>query len=304
MNTDPHRDLMQRLDELHAKVDYLVDRQRILEELVDEMTPIARDALGVAAGRLGELEQRGYMAVGKELMGLADRVVAAYGPQEVHRLGEHIVSILDTLRNLTQPDVLAVANEATDVLHHAHEVEPVGMFKMARATGSDEEVRRGMGVALEILRQLGRARGGDSRPVRSPQPPPTEPPSAGRSELPPPAATVRPSAVSAPEPEAEEIVEWEGVRFTPEGFLLDRDEWTEELAHKMAAALGLELGEEHLLVLLWIREDHASTGASPNVRRMGAGSGVGTKRLYELFPRTPGKTAARLAGVPKPVGCV
>jgi tRNA 2-thiouridine synthesizing protein E len=57
-------------------------------------------------------------------------------------------------------------------------------------------------------------------------------------------------------------------------------------------------------VLRWIRQDFLATGASPNVRRVAGGSGVGTRRMYELFPRTPGKTAAMLAGVPKPIGCV
>ena len=44
--------------------------------------------------------------------------------------------------------------------------------------------------------------------------------------------------------------------------------------------------------------------ADANVRRAASGSGVGTRRMYELFPKTPGKSAAMIAGIPKPAGCV
>ena len=50
--------------------------------------------------------------------------------------------------------------------------------------------------------------------------------------------------------------------------------------------------------------DYADTHASPNVRRFAKGSGVGTGAVYKLFPGTPGKKVAMIAGVPKPVGCV
>ena len=95
-----------------------------------------------------------------------------------------------------------------------------------------------------------------------------------------------------------------GKRFTPEGFLVDANDWDRDLAGAMANALGLELGDEHWTVILWAREAYLSGGSSPNVRRVASGSGIGTKRIYELFPNSPGKTTARLAGIPKPAGCV
>jgi tRNA 2-thiouridine synthesizing protein E len=110
------------------------------------------------------------------------------------------------------------------------------------------------------------------------------------------------AAPAAPNPAGP--VTWEGRSFDAAGFLLDPGTWDEALAVKMASALGLTLSDDHWTVLRWIRQDFLATGASPNVRRVAGGSGVGTRRMYELFPRTPGKTAAMLAGVPKPIGCV
>jgi TusE/DsrC/DsvC family sulfur relay protein len=286
-----------QLDRIEQKLDRLLAAQDSLWEAWDTLVPVARVGLAGAAEELTALEQRGWFAVGRELLALGDRVVSSYGPDDVRALADQIVAILDTVRNATQPDVLALANEAVDVVHHADDVAPVGMFGAVAAT-RDAEVQRGMGVALELLKHLGRARSAASPPARR---------SAAPAEKAAPAlsgstASSGGKASAAPAPAGP--VTWEGRQFDAAGFLLDPGTWDEALAVKMAAALGLTLSDDHWTVLRWVRQDFLATGASPNVRRVASGSGVGTRRMYELFPRTPGKTAAMLAGVPKPVGCV
>lgn len=97
---------------------------------------------------------------------------------------------------------------------------------------------------------------------------------------------------------------WEGVAFHPNGFMVDPSDWTPELGEKMAGSLGISLTGAHWQVLNWARQHYLDTGVSPNVRRVSTGSGVGTKAMYDLFPKNPGKLTAMLAGIPKPVGCV
>ena len=53
-----------------------------------------------------------------------------------------------------------------------------------------------------------------------------------------------------------------------------------------------------------MRQEFAEKGTAPSVRRLTKQSGVPTKELYALFPGGPAKKAARIAGVPKPQGCV
>ncbi len=320
-NTDPHDApvdlsvLAAKLDRIERKLDYVVERQRFVEDFIDEMIPVGREALAWGAEILGEAEQQGYVQVALELKQIADRIVETYGPGEVAELGGHIVELLDTFKNVTQPDVLEMANKATDVLHHADEMKPVGMFGVVRATG-DQDVQRGMAVALQILKHLGQARGGDAPSRHAPAERAASPVRGQRTGAPrstdKPAATPTPApsldaprpAAAALHPPAEETVEWMGKRFTPEGFLVDANDWDRDLAGAMAKALGLELGDEHWTVILWAREAYLSGGSSPNVRRGASGSGIGTKRIYELFPNSPGKTTAMLAGIPKPAGCV
>ncbi len=89
-----------------------------------------------------------------------------------------------------------------------------------------------------------------------------------------------------------------------EGFLTNAAQWTPDIGEAIAAELGIALSPEHWKVIAFCREDAAREGQPPGVRRIAKLSGVGTKELYALFPRGPGKLAARIAGLPKPHGCV
>ena len=53
-----------------------------------------------------------------------------------------------------------------------------------------------------------------------------------------------------------------------------------------------------------MRAEFAQKGTGPTVRALGKTSGVSVKELYQLFPKGPAKLAARIAGIPKPRGCI
>jgi TusE/DsrC/DsvC family sulfur relay protein len=89
-----------------------------------------------------------------------------------------------------------------------------------------------------------------------------------------------------------------------EGYLTDPGAWTPEIAAALAAEEGVELTDRHWTVIRFVRDDYAQNGKSPSLRRITKQSGIDTKELYALFPKGPGKKVARIAGVPKPEGCV
>ena len=103
------------------------------------------------------------------------------------------------------------------------------------------------------------------------------------------------------------VVELAGknIEVTEEGFLTDSSQWTPEVGEAIATNVGVQsLTAEHWKVLTFCREDAAKEGQAPGLRRISKLSGVGTKDLYKLFPKGPGKLAARIAGLPKPTACV
>lgn len=94
------------------------------------------------------------------------------------------------------------------------------------------------------------------------------------------------------------------VETTEEGFLADASQWNEAIAAALAEEEGVgPLTEAHWKVLRHLREKHAA-GEEATIRQMGKSGVVSTKELYALFPKGPLKKAARIAGVPKPAGCI
>ncbi len=94
------------------------------------------------------------------------------------------------------------------------------------------------------------------------------------------------------------------IQVNDEGFLLDSSQWSPELGETLAAGVGLSLTDKHWQVITFCREDAAREGQSPGLRRISKLSGVTMKELYKLFPKGPGKLAARVAGLPKPQACI
>jgi tRNA 2-thiouridine synthesizing protein E len=95
------------------------------------------------------------------------------------------------------------------------------------------------------------------------------------------------------------------VQTDEEGFLVNPDDWTEEIAVELAKTVEIEeLTEMHWKVIRFMREDYKAKGQIPTIRRIKNAGGVTTKDLYTLFPNGPAKKAALISGLGKPQGCV
>ena len=96
------------------------------------------------------------------------------------------------------------------------------------------------------------------------------------------------------------------IALNDDGFLMDPTEWDDEVALALAKAEeGLdELTDEHWKVIRYIREYYEEKDIAPMVRKVCKNSGFSLKHIFELFPSGPAKGACKLAGLPKPDGCV
>ncbi|MBO2446369.1 TusE/DsrC/DsvC family sulfur relay protein [Actinomadura barringtoniae] len=95
------------------------------------------------------------------------------------------------------------------------------------------------------------------------------------------------------------------VSLTDDGFFEDPAQWTEDMAPEIAKTAGIdELTEQHWQVIRFMRAKYDTDGTGPSVRALGKTSGVTVKELYQLFPKGPAKLAAKIAGIPKPRGCI
>ena len=95
------------------------------------------------------------------------------------------------------------------------------------------------------------------------------------------------------------------VTVNDDGFFADARQWRAEMAPEIAREAGIDtLTPQHWQVVSFMRHEYAEKGTGPSVRALSKTSGVSIKDLYQLFPKGPAKLAAKIAGIPKPRGCI
>lgn len=100
-------------------------------------------------------------------------------------------------------------------------------------------------------------------------------------------------------------VNGQSVELDEDGFLVSLDQWNEEVALFLAKEEGVEeLTEDHWKLINYLKGYFAEYGIAPMVRKMTKESGYSLKEIYDLFPSGPAKGACKIAGLPKPTGCV
>ncbi len=90
-----------------------------------------------------------------------------------------------------------------------------------------------------------------------------------------------------------------------DGFLEDPSIWSEEIAAALAKTEEVpELTEDHWKVVNYLRDYYQEFGIAPMIRKLCKQTGFKLKEIYSLFPTGPAKGACKIAGLPKPTGCV
>ena len=107
------------------------------------------------------------------------------------------------------------------------------------------------------------------------------------------------------------VVEGRQIALDPEAYLVNLDDWTPAVAETLAAREGRVLTDEHWEVIRVLRDFYARYETAPAMRPLvkAVGQALGAEKgksmhLMKLFPESPAKVAARLAGLPKPTNCL
>jgi TusE/DsrC/DsvC family sulfur relay protein len=101
----------------------------------------------------------------------------------------------------------------------------------------------------------------------------------------------------------EKIILGNCIHVNEEGFMIDFCEWDTQVGNELAKELEIEMSPRHWEVIDYIQGEFKNK--SPlSIRRIGKSGIVDIKEFYSLFPKAPLKTASKIAGIPKPVGCI
>lgn len=90
-----------------------------------------------------------------------------------------------------------------------------------------------------------------------------------------------------------------------DGFMQEPELWNDGIARALAGTEGVaEMTDDHWKVANYLRDYYLKFGIAPMIRKLCKETGYSLKQIYELYPSGPAKGACKVAGLPKPTGCV
>ncbi len=174
VGTDLFQTAVTELDEMHDSVnsgDILFLAKKLLRNVnnitktfellenvkgfFEDFSPISRELILDSMKNLDEFDRKGYFNFAKELKNVADNVVTSFSIDDVKALGDNIVTILNTVKSLTQPDMLHSINNAVSVYNKLdiEVADEISVFTLIKRLNKPE-VRRGMVFGLKFLESL------------------------------------------------------------------------------------------------------------------------------------------------------
>ncbi|MDH3308020.1 MAG: DUF1641 domain-containing protein [Acidimicrobiia bacterium] len=153
--------LEDRLERLTDQVQFLVaDAQRknrelqMWRDLGRTVAPMAHEPMDVLVEKLSMLEERGYFEFAKGGLDVIDRIVTAYGEDDIKALGDNVELIFDTIKEMTQPQVMSLLGSTVRKLQEEEAGDTPSLFSILKEM-RDPQVRRGLARVLNTLRSVG-----------------------------------------------------------------------------------------------------------------------------------------------------
>ena len=147
--------LLKKLVRHGPQIEMLVDQLDSLTDMLDVARPMLREGMDKATAMAGEFEKKGYFTFAQGGMRMMDNVVTSFGEDDVNRLGDNIVLILNTVKDMTQPEIMNFLRNT--LLVASKEVEkPVSTsFLDLYRQMQDPAVRRGLALTMRVLKVVG-----------------------------------------------------------------------------------------------------------------------------------------------------
>lgn len=131
-------------------------------EMLESATDLAKDAAPIihqmglqGVNHMNELEKKGYFDFIKELFIVADNIISHFSQEDVRMLAENVVTILETIKNLTQPEMLGAMNNAVNIYKkiETKDIQEYSMWKAFKEMRTPE-MKKGIGFMITFLRNI------------------------------------------------------------------------------------------------------------------------------------------------------
>jgi len=143
--------LIRNIDNINEFLDTLES----VNDFLKDVSPIARQVGLDAIQKMNELEQKGYIEFFKELSKVLENIVTHFTPQDVKELADNSVTILETVKGMTQPDMLSAMNNAVNVFKNldTKDIPEYSLWKALKELRSPE-MKKGLGFMITFLKNL------------------------------------------------------------------------------------------------------------------------------------------------------
>lgn len=138
----------------------LFEQLENIRDFTKDFAPISKEMIIDLMYKLDELDRKGYFAFLKETQRIFDNIVTSFTVEDVRALGDNIVTILTTIKNLTQPDMLQALNNALNVYRKLDIdiKDDISLVKLLKEL-NHPNTKRGLYFALEFLKNLSSVNG-------------------------------------------------------------------------------------------------------------------------------------------------
>jgi len=144
--------LFKRLLRNTRNLEQMLDQLESLAELWQDVGPLSRDAFLTLMTRLNELEQKGYFIFLQGGLDMVDRIVTSFNEEDVRQLGQNIVLILQTVKEMTQPEIMTMLRNTATIVKDEEPVD-ASLLSIIRQM-NDPAVRRGLAKTLHVLKSV------------------------------------------------------------------------------------------------------------------------------------------------------
>ncbi|MCF6270645.1 MAG: DUF1641 domain-containing protein [Melioribacteraceae bacterium] len=133
----------------------MFDQLESMNDLLQDVAPISREIIIDFMQKLDEFDRKGYFDFIREISKAMDNVVESFTVEDVRALGDNVVTILNTVKNLTQPDMLHAIDNALTVYKKLDiEVEEkISYFTLLKRMNTPE-MKRGLAFAMHFLKSM------------------------------------------------------------------------------------------------------------------------------------------------------
>jgi len=147
--------LVKKLARHLPQLEMLLDQMDGVIDLIPSMSPIAKEGMVKLTDVLAQMENKGYFSFARGGLRLADNVVTSFSEEDINRLGDNIVLILNVVKDMTQPEIMTFVRNTLEVTEREID-KPVNTSLWAiMGQINDPAVRRGLALALRVLRVVG-----------------------------------------------------------------------------------------------------------------------------------------------------